>query len=67
MKFARKLIHGGPVHLCHRPLLLFMYRGGGFAFRALKLIPVGALKSVGVLKQKIKNPDNIKRPFFALA
>ncbi len=26
MKFARKLIHGGPVHLCHRPLLLFMYR-----------------------------------------
>ena len=20
MKFAHKLIHGGPVHLCHRPL-----------------------------------------------
>ena len=20
MKFASKLIHGGPVHLCHRPL-----------------------------------------------
>ncbi len=35
--------------------------------RALKPIPVGALKYVGVLKQKIKNPDKIKRPCFALA
>ncbi len=26
MKFARKLIHGGPVHLCHRPVLLSMAR-----------------------------------------
>ena len=44
MKFACKLIHGGPVHLCHGRQYQTDPRAIGSAVRPLKGLSVGALK-----------------------